>query len=109
MNWVLNLIGIFGYFLGRYSKRKNKTKLSGRFWISDNWVELVQTLLLNITLMLIINMNGVSFDIAKYVGQYLPVDITIAQDVTKAAMSAALGWFLTAFIYNIIKSKTKKR
>lgn len=106
--WILNLIGIFGYFLGRYAKRRHKTKGNFKFWIADNWVELTQTLMLNVSLMLILTMESVHVDLTSFLQNYLHFQFSIGETVSEAAVAAAVGWFGTFIVYNLIKKKQKK-
>lgn len=108
INWILNLIGITIYFLGKYKKRTFKTKPSFRFWISDNWVELLQTLLLNIAIMIIISLPDVVIKIDSFIREFVPIDFEITPMVGKAIASFATGWFFTFVIYRSVNSKKQK-
>jgi hypothetical protein len=44
INWILNIIGMLIYFIQRYAGRRNKTKFSFKFWLNDNWPELVTSI-----------------------------------------------------------------
>lgn len=107
INWILNLIGIVAYFIGRYSNRKNKTiKRSASFWLNDNWPELTQTLLLNIALMIILEMDAVEVKLDSFFSENIPY-ISIDPAVGKAIIALGLGLGLTALIYSAFRKKVK--
>ena len=108
INWILNIIGIAIYFLGRFKKRKFKTNPSWTFWIKDNWVEFAQTMLINIALMIILMMPDVQLNADNFIKEYLPIDFSITPVVVKALASFLLGWVFTFFVYRSVNSKTKK-
>ena len=98
---VLNVIGIVIYFLTRYSSRREQDKtFSLKFWINDNWVELVITVLFDAALVLLVMVG----DIQLNVTQLLPEWVTAAGGLT---ISFLLGLGLAAAIYEIIKTKMK--
>ena len=98
-------MGIAIYFLGRFSKRRNKTKANLVFWLKDNWVELLQTYLINAAFMIILMMPQVIINIDKFVNEYVPFDVVVVPLVAKMVISFLLGWVFTAIIYRIVKSK----
>ena len=107
INWILNLIGIVSYFIGRYSNRKNKTlKGTFSFWIKDNWPELSQTLLLNVALMIILQMKAVNVNLDTFFAEKIPY-ITIDPTVGKAIIALSLGLGITALIYSMFRKKIK--
>jgi len=108
INWILNLIGIFAYFLNRFNNRKNKTKLNFNFWLNDNWPELFQTLLINVGLMLLLSMKGAGAVVDKFLETGLPWNITIDPTLGKAIIAFALGLGLTSLIYSVFKAKVKQ-
>ena len=56
IDYILCLIGIMIYFIGRYKKRTVKTiGFSFGFWVKDNWQELTSTVLMSVALMIIIH------------------------------------------------------
>ena len=58
MNWILNLLGILIFFINRFKQRTHKTvSFKFKYWIGDNFQEMATTLLLNLALMLILQMN----------------------------------------------------
>ena len=108
INWILNIIGIATYFLGRFKNRKHKTNPDFWFWLKDNWVELTQTMLINIALMIILMMPDVQLNADTFIKEYLPIDFTITPIVVKALASFLLGWVFTFFVYRSVSTKTKK-
>jgi hypothetical protein len=54
MNWILSFLGIAINFLSKYNCRTAKESFSVKFWIKDNWVELVQSTLWIVAIMLLL-------------------------------------------------------
>lgn len=102
IDYILCLLGIFIYFLTRYTNRKKKNStLSIPYWWKDNWPEFVTTLSLNAALMIIIHFpeTKVSFD--RFF-ESLPFDLHVAGIPT---LSFFLGLGLTATFYKLFKTK----
>ena len=107
INWVLNIIGIMVYFIGRFSQRKSKTiQPSFTFWFKDNWPELIQTSLLNFAIMLIISMKQLSVNMDIWLQEKLPY-ISIDPVVAKAILSLGVGLIITHMVYQSYLSKVK--
>lgn len=99
---ILNIIGIAICFLTKYSNRREQDKnFSLRFWINDNWPELVITLLFDAALVLLVMVG----DIQLNVTEFLPEWVASAGGLT---ISFLLGLGLAAGIYEIFKTKLKK-
>lgn len=105
INWILNLIGIFTYFINRYANRANKTKFNFSLWINDNWPELASTLLVNIALMLLLMQPETTINIDDWLKANVPFAIQIA---IKPLFSLLLGLGLSAFLYGLFRKKVKK-
>jgi hypothetical protein len=106
MNWIVNILGIALYFLIRYGNRTDKSiKFSGTFWLNDNWIETVSTIVINALLMIIFSYNGFSIDYEKLVPA-LPDWVSITGDlVTYAVIGLLLSHLAYEFVNKIIKGK----
>lgn len=99
---ILNVMGIVIYFLTKYSNRREQDKtFSLKFWINDNWPELIITILFDAALVLLVMVG----DIQLNVQEFLPEWVTSVGGLT---ISFLLGLGLSAFIYEVFKSKVKK-
>ncbi len=104
IDWILCLIGVMIYFIGRYANRTNKTVgFTFTYWIKDNWPELSTTLLMNIGLMIIIHRPETVISFDKLFAA-LPFNLTVAGMPT---MSFLIGLGLSAVFYRLFKEKTK--
>jgi len=101
MKVLLNLLGILIYFLNRFAGRRQKDKsFSLVFWLKDNWPEFTVILLVDVSLMILLISNDISFDMASM----LPEWVVKAGDLTAAWV---LGLGLASFIYSLIRKKIK--
>jgi len=100
MKIIMNILGVFIYFLIRYENRKNKMNFNVRFWIKDNWVEIALIGAFDVSLMILLISNDVSFEMAEF----LPAFLQDAGDLTTAWL---IGMVLSSACYNAIK-KVKK-
>jgi hypothetical protein len=104
INWILNIIGMLIYFIQRYAGRRNKTKFSFRFWLNDNWPELITSILFNVALMLLLMQPETNINIDDWLKENIPFQLQIA---TKPLFSLLLGIGLSALIYKMYRKKTK--
>lgn len=105
MNWLLNFLGILLYFLVRYGNRVDKTiKFSGTFWLNDNWVETVGTLVVNVIIMLLMILGGITIDLEK-IAPWLPDGVAFVGDLFTYVL---IGGFISHLVYEAFKTKTKK-
>ena len=107
INWILNGIGIAIYFLNRFGNRKHKNKFSIKYWFADNYRELFTTLLFDIALMIILQMQQVQVNMSDFLNSKLPWNITIDPVVGKALMAFLLGLGLSSLIYKYYKIQSK--
>ena len=64
VTWFLAFLGIIISFLVKYANRKDKTtKLDIRFWIKDNWAELLAPVLMVIGLIILVNRTEFDTDV----------------------------------------------
>ena len=104
IDMALCLLGIMIYFINRYANRKGKTKPSFRYWLNDNWPELVTTAALNAALMIIIHLPGTTVSFERLFAG-LPFDMSVSGLPT---LSFFLGLGLTASFYRMFKTKAAK-
>lgn len=108
LNWILNIIGIVAYFIGRFAKRKSKTiQPTFKFWFKDNWAELTVTFLINLAIMLIVSMKQLSVNMDVWLQEKLPFNISIDPVVAKAILSLGVGLIITHFVYESYLAKIK--
>lgn len=55
MTYILAILGIAINFLSKYNARTKKEEFSFKYWIKDNWPELIQSLLFVIALLLMLD------------------------------------------------------
>lgn len=104
IDYILCLIGIMIYFIGRYKKRTVKTiGFSFGFWVKDNWEELTSTVLMCVALMIIIHDEETTISFDKMLSA-LPFSIHVAAIPT---MSFFIGLGLSMAFYRMFKEKTK--
>ena len=75
MKIILNIIGIVIFFLSRFSNRKDKTtEPSVKFWIRDNWEQLITIALFDIALMILASKQALNIDFSKltFLLEWLP-------------------------------------
>jgi len=113
MNWILALVGLAVIFLSRYASRSTKTEPSISFWWRDNWVELIQGLLVTFLFMVILQLtsfNNESFStwfmalVKRLLNFDLPSDVILP---AKEVISALIGWVATGAVYWLNKRKSK--
>ena len=101
--WMLNVIGIFIWFLTKFSNRKNQNKVTFGYWFSHNWSRLLSTILLNGAFMIILMLPDTQIDLTEVIAKYeIPFGLVLA---AKPTISLALGLGLTAFLYKKMKKK----
>ena len=105
VNWILNIIGMLIYFIQRYAGRRNKTKFNFKFWLNDNWPELVTSVLFNVALMLLLMQPETNINIDDWLKANVPFALQIA---IKPLFSLLLGLGLSALLYGMFKKKTRR-
>lgn len=101
INWILAIIGLAIYYIGKYSKRKTTSKFSIKFWLKDNWPELVTSVLATIALMVILLDDGAVYDFSKI---FENVPFTKALP-TEKFVSLLIGYMNSFIFYNLMKFK----
>lgn len=103
---ILNVIGILIYFIHRYTKRTKKTiGFSFKFWLKDNWPELVSTGLIDMALMILLLNKDTMVNIDQLITQYVPfIGLQVA---VKPVMGLLIGLILAKAFYELFKTKVK--
>lgn len=105
MKGLLNILGILLYFIIRYGKRSDKTqKFSATFWLNDNWIETVGTIVVNAILVILLLAGGITFDFEKWL-PWLPDGIGFVGDL---AAYAIIGAVISHVVYEFVAGKKKK-
>lgn len=107
INWILNGIGVVIYFLNRFGNRRKKAKPSIKFWIADNYRELLTTLLFDLALMIIVMMPDVQVNFDSFIAENVPFGLAISPVVAKAILSFLLGLGLSSLFYKYYKIRAK--
>lgn len=111
MEWILAFCGITIDFIGRYDKRKNKTKNpSFTYWIKDNWAETVQSLLFVIVVLLILNNPETVVDSPAVTKWFNTLFAVLPDGVIfpgKLLLSFIFGLTVNALVYKYNKRKEK--
>ena len=109
MEWIMALLGISIDFLARYSARRKKTQFSFTYWVKDNWVETVQSLILLAALMLFVTHSDFSIEPEKFqewLGTFLPLPDGILFPMA-LFVPFIVGLFVNQLVYFLNKRKEK--
>jgi len=102
MNVLLNILGIFIFFINRFFGRKDEsTPFSLKIWLSENWQEALTTIFLNAALMLLL-INAINNGSIVTLLMKLPDWLTL---LGIPGISFALGAGLSWTLYELFKSK----
>lgn len=81
MKILLNILGILIFFFARFAGRKDKdAPVSAKFWLKDNWEQLVVVALFDVALMLLVIEGGLKFNFEK-LAPMLPDGVQLAGDL----------------------------
>ena len=101
--WILFFLGTLGYFLYRYINRKEKaTDFTFKFWIKDNWPELLLTFIFDLAAVIILLDPDTKIDLTKI--EWFPKWLTMPVSL---AGSFLIGYGGGWAIYTIFKRKVK--
>lgn len=109
MTYILAILGIVINFLSKYNARTKKENFSVKFWIKDNWPELVQSLLFVIAILLMLDKAEFdSKDFYSWVSSFVPLPNGI---VLPAQLFAPflLGLSINHIVYWYNKKYLKKQ
>jgi len=104
LSWILGFLGVAVVFLGLFINRANKSTPNFKFWLGDNWVELLQSVLFIIGILIILDLtkfNNESFQlwlnaiIEKRLSFEMPSDFILP---AKETISFAIGLFCPAIL-----------
>lgn len=102
--WLLFFMGTLAYFINRYATRCDKTTdFNFKFWVKDNWPELLTALIYDQAAMIIITDAGTSIDLSKFLST-LPIGFVISG---KLFLAFGCGTGLGKGAYELFKKKVK--
>ena len=79
MKIIFNVLGILIFFFIRLGGRDKTIPFSAKFWLKDNWEQLVAVVLFDIALMLLVIEGGLEFNFEK-IAPMLPDGVQLAGD-----------------------------
>jgi Na+-transporting methylmalonyl-CoA/oxaloacetate decarboxylase gamma subunit len=102
INWILALLGMAIYFLGKFAKRTDKVKEpSLSFWLKDNWPESVTSVLATIAIMIIFTNKDSQFDLSSIIGG-IPFIVSLPVNMV---ISLAIGYLNSLIFYKMFENK----
>jgi hypothetical protein len=101
INWILAAVGLAIYFLVRYKARRNKNKFNLKFWLKDNWPEVVISLLATFAFMIIMTDENAELDFTEMLAN-VPFVKSLPAD---KLVSLAVGYLNSWLVYTIFKVK----
>jgi hypothetical protein len=105
--WLLFLLGTLAYFDLRFMKRKDKTSFDVKFWIKDNWPELLFTFIIDLIAMIIL--MDADTNITAWLTTKLPDGLVLpAKLLSAAACGLGLGYIGYEFVQRTIKKSKGK-
>lgn len=111
--WILAICGLAIIFLSKFANRSTENAPSLAYWWNDNWVELVQGVLLTLSFMLILQLTtfeNTSFTawlsrlVMKIFNFELPGEMVLP---AKEVLALLIGWMSTGVVYWLNKRKAK--
>lgn len=94
---VTNIIGIFIYFLLRYEGRTDKSKpLSIKFWMKDNWVQLLIIALIDLAIMILLLSSDLTIEKIPHVPEWFA-------SYGDATITLFVGMMLAHIFYLFVK------
>lgn len=96
MKILLNILGVCIFFLNRFAGRKDKdAPVSAKFWLKDNWEQLLAVSLFDVALMLLVINGGLEFNFEK-IAPMLPEGVKLAGDL---ALCFLVGLIFAWLVY----------
>ena len=96
------ILGTLAYFLQRYSNRKVKDSFDLKFWLKDNWNELVLAFIFDLAAMIILLDPATSIDITQI--EWMPAFLVLP---VKLVGSFLVGYGGGLAVYSIFRKKVK--
>lgn len=108
--WILSILGMVLSFGVKYLARTNAdTKLDVKYWLRDNWFELLLSLIALYILMIVVTDPETGFDQEKFndlVREKLPSLSWVVLPV-KTVVAVGVGYIANTVIYWLVKRKVK--
>jgi len=102
--WFLFLLGTLAYFDLRFIKRKDKSNFDLKFWLKDNWPELVFTFILDLIVMIILMDSETS--VTEWLNSKIPLGLVLP---SKLIFAALCGLGFGKIGYEMINRTVKKK
>lgn len=109
MEWIIAILGILFDFLSRYHVKTKKEPFSFRYWIKDNWVESIQSVILVVVLLLMFTHADFSInpeEFQKWLGSFLPLPAGVLFPMS-LLVPFAIGLLVNKGVYYMNKRKEK--
>lgn len=103
-SWLLFLIGTLAYFDLRFINRTDKSVFNVKFWLKDNWPELLFTFLLDLIAMIILMDSDTN--ITAWLSSKIPMGVVLP---AKLVFSALCGLGFGYIGYEAIQKTFKKK
>lgn len=109
MEWIIALLGISFDFLSRYKAKTKKEPWEFSYWIKDNWLETVQSIIL-VTVLLIafthadFSINPEEFH--KWLGNFISLPDGVLFPIS-VLVPFIIGYGANALVYRANKRKEK--
>jgi hypothetical protein len=100
--WILFFLGSIAYFLYRFTTRRTKADFDFKFWMKDNWPELLLTFIFDFAAVLILLDPETNIDITKI--EWMPSWLFLPFRLVGAFLTGYGGGWA---IYSIFKKKVK--
>jgi len=96
------ILGTLAYFLQRYSNRKVKDSFDFKFWLKDNWNELLLAFIFDLAAMIILLDPDTAIDITKI--EWMPAFLMLP---VKLVGSFLIGYGGGLAVYSIFRKKVE--
>jgi hypothetical protein len=98
--WFLFFLGTLAFFLYKYINRSNKEAFSIKFWIQDNWPELLLTFTFDLAAVVVFLDNSTVIDLTKI--EWFPAWLSLPVNLVAAFF---MGYGGGAAIYKLLEKK----
>jgi hypothetical protein len=106
MKILLNVLGVMLFFINRFAGRKDQTApISVKFWLKDNWEQLICVTIVDVVLMLLVITGGLEFNFEK-IAPMLPDGVKLIGDLALCFLvGAVFAWVTYVGYKKIIQGK----
>jgi hypothetical protein len=104
MKIILNILGILIFLFVRLQGRDKSIPFSAKFWINDNWEQVIAIILIDVAMMLLVFEGGLKLSFAELPG--IPKWIQLAGDGVACLLVGGVFAYITYEAYKkLILSK----